>query len=122
MLLYFVTNYPFRVRNKEGSIHGAYLASHSQRFLLLRKDTGTFIYHLPFSRLVSCKPSVSQAHLDGRTPGEASALLELELGVSHLMGVLSTELRPCGRAVHTLNHGAVSPAPLLLIVAKLKSS
>lgn len=79
MLLYFVTNYPFRVRNKEGSIHGAYLASHSQRFLLLRKDTGTFIYHLPFSRLVSCKPSVSQAHLDGRTPGEASALLELQV-------------------------------------------
>jgi hypothetical protein len=53
---------------------------------------------------------------------EASALLELELGTSHLMGVLRTELRPCGRAVHTLNHGAVSPAPLLLIVAKLKSS
>lgn len=53
---------------------------------------------------------------------EASNLLELVLGVSHLMGVLSTELKPYGRAAHTLNHGAVSPAPLLLIVTKLKSA
>lgn len=40
---------------------------------------GAFIHHLPLSRLVSCKSSVCQAHLDGRTPGEASVLLELQV-------------------------------------------
>ena len=35
---------------------------------------------------------------------EASALLELELGVSHLMGVLSTELRFSKRTAIVFNH------------------
>ena len=50
-----------------------------------------------------------------KRPGEALDLLELELqsAVSHLMWGLGTELKSSGRAVCTLNSGAISPAPEL---------
>lgn len=77
MLLYFVTNYPFRVRNKEERTHEADLAF-SQSKVSSLKTWERSSPHPPVSRLVSCKSTVSQAHLDGSTPGEASALLELQ--------------------------------------------
>lgn len=47
---------------------------------LKERDMGTFIHHLPLSRLVSCKSNVSPgAHLHGSIPGVASALLELQV-------------------------------------------